>query len=70
MEGNETRDSKQCKCHVGGGPGGWGGGLVTNVKDDFRAGQKKVRIINSKKPKKRGEEEIHSVCDGWYRLKI
>ena len=22
MEGNETRDSKQCKCHVGGGPGG------------------------------------------------
>ena len=40
------------------------------VKDDFRAGKKKVRIINSKKPKKRGEEEIHSVCDGWYRLKI
>ena len=35
MEGNETRDSKQCKCHVGGGPGGWGGGLVTKSKRRF-----------------------------------
>ena len=34
----------------------WGEEIVTKVKDNFRAGKKKVRNINRKKPKKHGEE--------------
>ena len=44
-----------------GGPGGRGEEIVTKSKRRYnRAGKKKVRNINRKKPKKHGEEEIHS----------
>ena len=32
LKGSETRDSKQCKCHVDGGPGGRGEEIVTKSK--------------------------------------
>ena len=37
MKGSETRHSKQCECHVDGGPGGRG---EEKVKDHIRAGKK------------------------------
>ena len=69
MEGNETRDSKQCKCHVGGGPGGLGEEIVTKSKRRFQSCKEKGEDHQKQESKETWRKRNPLVCDGWYGLK-
>ena len=62
MKGSDSRDSKQCKCHVGGGPGGWGGGLVTKSKRRFQSWKEKGEDYQQQETKKTWRRRTPLVC--------
>ena len=69
MKGSETKDSKQCECHVGGGPGGRGDEIVTKCKRRYQSWKEKGEEYQQKETKETWRRRNPLVSDGWYRLK-
>ena len=59
MKGSETKDSKQCECHVGGGPGGRGEEIVTKCKRRYQSWKEKGEEYQQKETKEKWKR-IHS----------